>query len=76
MKTIYLTKNQIAALTSLRDGAWKYGISIKGRHSLTSLHKLGLVNILRMSNQALQWQITPEGLEKLNEYTTTLEVAE
>lgn len=70
-----MTDNQLSALYSLRDGKWKYGISIDGRHSLTSLHKLKLVDMLRHSNhnRAMQWQITPEGLKILHEFRPDLE---
>jgi hypothetical protein len=68
-----LTKNQLAALTSLRDGKWRYGISINGRHSLTSLHKLMFVNQLRKSGSAIEWQIAPEGLKILADYIPELE---
>lgn len=68
-----MTDNQLNALYSLRDGKWKYGIAINGRHALTSLHKRGLVNMLRMPNRAIQWEITPEGLKILHEFRPDLE---
>jgi hypothetical protein len=70
-----MTDNQLAALYSLRDGQWRYGISINGRHSLTSLHKRGLVSLNRKStgSSAIEWQITPEGLKILEELSSKLE---
>lgn len=71
-----MTENQLMALTDLRDGQWRYGISIRGRNSLTSLHKRGLVYLDRRGDSALQWQITPAGLKVLKEHMPHLEIAE
>lgn len=62
-----MTENQKAALTDLRDGRWKFGNEIHGRNSLTSLHKLRLVNKNWGKRGRMEWQITPEGLKLLKE---------
>lgn len=58
-----LTENQILALVDLRDGEWRYGISIRGRHALPSLRKRGLVyqDYGGSGKGADQWQITTKG---------------
>lgn len=56
-----LTDTQLQALADLADGSWKYGISIRGRHSLPSLRKRGFVAQFYGDASADQWQITREG---------------
>lgn len=65
-----LTDKQLTALADLADGSWKYGISIRGRHSLPSLRKLGFVAQYYGDVSADQWQITSAGKVALSEFGT------
>lgn len=61
-----MTDNQLLALAGLRDGTWKFGKSIHGRYSLTSLHKRKFVDQDfgrdEWGRPLMRWRITPEGL--------------
>lgn len=65
-----LTDLQLQALADLSDGELRYGISIRGRHSLPSLRKRGFVSQYYGAVSADQWQIRPEGLSALKQFGT------
>lgn len=64
------TYTQLLALADLSDGTLKYGISIRGRHALPSLRKLGYVSQCYGEGTADQWQIRLDGLAVLKKFGT------
>ena len=63
-----LTDNQLMALADLSDGELRYGIGIRGRHSLPSLRKRGLVAQEYGEDSADRWQIRPEGMAAFKKF--------
>ena len=70
VKVPEFTDNQLQALADLSDGKFSYGISIRGRRSLPSLVKRGMVGQYHNEGSACEWRITAAGQAAFSTFGT------